>query len=188
MHSISRLIAIEHWPLWVGLGVFMVAAISFYLIDRIPNVLTVPAVGVGWLVAVALIGPGVVPSAGGGITASLACTFIALGILLPFWLAGRMPGGCVKAQMAYGAWTGCALGIGSAAAVTAIATLGGAILTVALLQLCIERHRRYLERRQAELDAFGLEEREDDRLFPCQLTLAFGSFCGVLAAFGLGFA
>jgi len=189
MPLILRIITIDHWPLWIAMGILLTATLSQHLIGRIPNLLSATGIVIGWVVAVVLIGSGAAPSAGGGIGASLAATFLALGLLLPFWITGKIPGGCVKAQMAFGTWTGCALNVSAAAAVTAIASLTGAVFTVLLLQISLWRYKQELARKEADDEAFGtqrVDENDRPRLFPSQLTLTLGSIAGVLAALSFG--
>src|SRR5262245_60478186 len=97
----SRIAAINYWTLWIAVGALVAAAVSYYLIGLIPNALNVSFILLGWITGAAVIDTGSAPSAGGGIVASLAGTFLALAMLMPLWLYGKLPGGCIKAQMAF---------------------------------------------------------------------------------------
>ena len=172
---------LAYWPVGVGLGVLVVAALLNHKSGRVPNPLTLGMIAAAWLAAWFIIGPRLAPSAGGTLGSSVVCTFVALAALLPAYVIGCVPAGCVKAQMAFGAWLGCALGLGPALAATIIATLAGQLLTAFAVAI-------YRKQEQAKIDEeydFGVSRPAE--LFPIQTTLSAGSLCGLAAALVFGF-
>jgi Flp pilus assembly protein protease CpaA len=114
-----------------------------------------------------------VPSNGGGILPSLASAVIGLALLIPFYAAGWLGGGCVKMQMAFGAWIGCAFAMIPAVRITAVATLAGGIFTLGALIVA----------RKLRLNTEGGPA---SQLFPAQVTLSIGSSAGALVLILLG--
>src|SRR5262245_59703825 len=100
---------LPYWPVAIGVGVLLIAAWLNGKSGRVPNLLTFGMIAAAWLAAWFVIGPQLAPSSGGSLGSSLASTFAALVVLLPAYAIGFVPAGCVKAQMAFGAWLGCAL-------------------------------------------------------------------------------
>src|SRR5262245_43540911 len=98
----------ELLPAAVGVAILSLAAVSQVVARRVPNVLTLPAILTGWVFALYLDAShrALRPEHA---LASLSGTFLALLIMLPFYNARGLGAGCVKAQMAFGAWIGCAL-------------------------------------------------------------------------------
>jgi prepilin peptidase CpaA len=76
----------------------------------VPNVLTFPLILSGWALGL-LHDVGLVPGMKGGIGASLACTALGFGLLLPVYRIGGMGAGDVKMQMGFGAWAGAFFGL-----------------------------------------------------------------------------
>src|SRR5262245_24035594 len=114
------------WPLLWACVLLLIAAVINARTLTVPNRLSLAAALAGWLWALAtsaLIG---IPSRGGGIIPSLAASAAGLLLLIPFYKHGWLGGGCVKMQMAFGAWVGCAIGLPQALFVTAFATVAGA--------------------------------------------------------------
>src|SRR5262245_13222080 len=136
-----NLLSVGYWPLWVGCGLLAVAAALNHVLGRVPNALSLPALGAAWLTSLLLTGPGAVPSFGGGIGSSLLCSLVALAMLIGLYRIGLGPG-CIKMQMAFAAWVGCGLGCPPAAMVTIVATLIGAALTLAGIYVYTRRHRQ----------------------------------------------
>ncbi len=158
----------NQWPALVGLLVILVATVLQSRKNRVPNALTLPAILVAWLFAAAISKQGGVEWAGGSLWGSLAGTALALIISLPCYRLG-LGAGTVKAQMAFGAWVGCAMPLLPTVCITAIATLLGAALTYAG---CVVLGR--------------LVEAPDGALeFPAQSTYAVGTLCCVLGWFAL---
>jgi Flp pilus assembly protein protease CpaA len=140
----------------------------------VPNRLTFAAILSGWLLAL-VIGAGVaIPSQGGGFLPSLAASAVGLLLLIPFYKSCGLGGGCVKMQMAFGAWVGCALGLSAAVRLTAFATVVGGLLTAVVALICWGL-LRLLEGRDPS-----------DRFLPAQVTLSIGSIGGVIAAGWIG--
>lgn len=121
MAAVLEILRPEYWPLVVAMGVLVVAGLLYAVLGRVPNAFTFLAIAAGWATALAqpvLFGA---PLAG-GIGGSLICTvagLLMLGKLYKFGLGA----GCLKAQMAFGAWVGCALPWETALIVTAATTL-----------------------------------------------------------------
>jgi prepilin peptidase CpaA len=135
---------------------------------RVPNRLSLLATAAGWIAAL-LISVGLLPSAGGGLVPSLAAALLGGMLLLPFYARGGLGAGCVKMQMAFGAWVGCALGLSEAAALTAMATFLGGLITAVGALLVLKRPTAL------PADAAG------DRLFPAQATLSLGAIASLAA-------
>jgi hypothetical protein len=106
-----------------------VAAFLQARIQRVPNSLTLISLGTAWLCGLALSVSG---AAAGGLASGLAGAFIGGLLLLPFWAIGGLGAGCVKAQMSFGAWIGCALGTSATALTVAVSTLAGIATALAL--------------------------------------------------------
>ena len=175
--------AFTYWPIGVGLGVLAVAAALNHQSNRVPNPLTFGMIAAGWAAAGLLVGSGLAPSAGGGLAGSVACTFVALAVMLPAYVMGFMPAGCVKAQMAFGAWLGCALALGPAIAATVIATFVGQLAAAAAATIYHLRQEAQAKDRDEPPHAW-----QPAQLFPIQTPIALGSLCGIAATFWLGFA
>jgi hypothetical protein len=172
---------VAYWPIAVGLAVLVIAAWLNHHSGRVPNVLTLGMIAAAWMAAWFIIGLVLVPTAGGSLASSVACTFAALAALLPAYIIGFVPAGCVKAQMAFGAWLGCAIATGPAFAGTVIATIAGILLTAFAMAL-------YRRQERAKIDEdydFGVSRPAE--LFPIQTTLSAGSLCGFAAAIVFGF-
>jgi prepilin signal peptidase PulO-like enzyme (type II secretory pathway) len=158
----------NQWPALVGLLVILVAAVLQSRTSRVPNALTEPAILVAWLLSAAISAHGGVDWAGGSLLGSLTGTALALIICLPVYRRG-LGAGTIKAQMAFGAWVGCAMPFLPTVCITAIATLLGGVLTCVGCLVVIRR---------AEAGHGALE-------FPAQSTYALGAFCCVVGWFVL---
>ncbi len=111
-------------PLLAGLVAFLAAILVTDLGSRrIPNSLVLLAVGFSLVLRIAMEGPG------GGLVAGLAGGLAGLALFLPFYIAGGMGAGDVKAMAACGCFLGPALAL-LAAGLTLIA---GAVLAIGLL-------------------------------------------------------
>jgi prepilin peptidase CpaA len=162
------------WALWSGCLLLLIAAVINARTLSVPNRLSLPATVAGWLLALLLSVSAGIPSQGGGILPSLAATAIGFLLLIPFYASGWLGAGCVKMQMAFGAWVGCALDFSAAAWVTGLATLMGGVITAIGALIAARRSQ-------------GPEEAGSRfRFFPAQITLSLGSVCGVVAAGLLG--
>lgn len=163
-------------------GAFVaVAAVSDLRTRRLPNWLTVPALGAGLLAHTVMNG-----FAGLGFALLGFCT--GFGILLVLWLIGGGGGGDVKLMGALGAWLGSSL--------TVAVFLTSTVLTVAataaiLLAGMMSRgysyvHRRYMRpsgvrrqgKRKRPIDAeeARIEARTKRRLMPYAVPVAFGTW------------
>jgi Flp pilus assembly protein protease CpaA len=122
----------QMFPAVVGLAVLLLAAAMQARLHRVPNSLTFSAILGGWLFAVYLDATHRAVSPGPAILASLASSFAAFIVLLPMYSSNGLGAGCVKAQMAFGAWIGSALPLIPALVLTAGATIGGLLFTVTM--------------------------------------------------------
>jgi prepilin peptidase CpaA len=126
-----------HWPLVVICVGMLAAAIIDWWKFKVPNRLTFPLIFSGWLVGL-LNDFSVLPYGGdGGLGASLAGTFVGMGLLLPIYAIGGMGAGDVKMTMGFGSWIGAFYGFGEPHALWVIfyafcfgAIAGGVIATV----------------------------------------------------------
>ncbi len=167
-----NLLSTTAWALWCACILMLIAAVYNARSLAVPNRLSLPAIVAGWLVALLVSAAVGIPSQSGGLPSSLVGTVIGFLLLAPFYVSGWLGAGCVKMQMAFGAWVGCALGFSAAARVTLFATLAGGLLT-AISVLVTIAVQRWKAQEQASLRS---------RFFPAQVTLSVGSVCGVIAA------
>jgi Flp pilus assembly protein protease CpaA len=158
------------WALWCACLLLLIAAVINVRSLTVPNRLSLPAILAGWLVAVAISASLAIPSQGGGLLSSLAATVVAFLLLVQFWSSGWLGAGCVKMQMAFGAWVGCAVDVSAAALVTSVATIAGGLLTAICAFIASRRLRT------------GAEADPRLQLFPAQVTFSLGSIGGVLTA------
>lgn len=172
-----KFLMLEMWAIWCGLGLMLLAAIVNARTMKVPNRLSLPSLVIGWLVAVVVSCSVGVPSNGGGMLPSLTSTILALILMVPFYLTGALGAGCVKMQMAFGAWVGCALSVGSAAWITATGTVAGCVVTV-LASIMVLGLRKLKG---------GTDENKPKWMrFPAQITLSIGSAIGTIAASTFG--
>lgn len=165
----------SHWPLVVACGLLAIAALINSRSLVVPNRLTLPAVLAGWLMACVIAAAKWPASGESAIFASMSATATALLLLLPIYKSCGLGAGCVKAQMAFGAWIGCALDLPTAVFVTAFATVVGILLTAIGALFAFVRLRSQSVRGIGGSSAV-------EALFPAQTTLSIGSVCGVLIA------
>jgi prepilin peptidase CpaA len=162
------------WSVWCACLLLVLAAAIYTRTLIVPNRLSLSATLAGWLVAIAISASVGIPSRGGGVVASLAASAVGFFLLLPFYMGGWLGPGCVKMQMAFGAWVGCALGLPAAVLITGLATVAGGLTTGIGASFAALRLR-------AEEGADACLE-----MYPGQVTLSAGSVCGVVAAGLLG--
>jgi len=179
MQALANLLSIAYWPLWVGCGYMFVVAVLYQLLGRVPNAVTLSAIGAAWLVGLLEGVPGLLPVTGGGIVSSLVCSGACLLILLKAYKVG-LGAGCLKAQMGLGAWIGCALPLETAFIVSALATFIGAATIIVLAIVLGRLHGKPV----SHLPLSDGRPREAHH-FPAQIPLSFGSIGGVLLAFVL---
>jgi prepilin peptidase CpaA len=163
-----KLFSPEMWAIWCTAGVMVIAAIINARTLTVPNRLSLAAIVLGWSAALAINCSIGIPSNGGGIVASLISAGVGFGLLMPFYSKGWLGAGCVKMQMAFGAWVGCALGLVPAAWVTAAGTLAGMVITAVAVGIAVQWRR-------LQADA-----QPGFRLFPAQITLSIGSIGGAI--------
>lgn len=121
-------------PAVVGLVILLIAAATQVILHRVPNAISLPAILGGWVFAIYLDATHRAIPPGPAIAASVACTFLALILLAPGYQQG-LGAGCVKAQMAFGAWIGSALPLIPALMLTAGASIGGMLFVLAMAQM-----------------------------------------------------
>jgi hypothetical protein len=78
--------------------------------------------------------------------------------MLPLYSRHRLGAGCIKTQMAFGAWAGCALPFPYAQALIATSTIGGLLFTYFVLRMVVaekepDELRRYDFPAQATISA-----------------------------------
>ena len=111
------------WPAWLAAGLLTAAAASNTRTLAVRNWLTLGGVLSGW--AVAALGAAGAVTIGGGLAPSVAATAVGYGALAPLASRGDLGAGPVKAQMAFGAWLGCAADMGPAVVAAVAAGVGG---------------------------------------------------------------
>lgn len=98
MESSSILATVcEHWPIWLLSAILIVAAIIDGLYLKVPNNITFPLIGAGWIWS----------AMDGGLSGlgwSVLGTFVGLSLLYVLHAVGGMGGGDVKLLGAIGAW------------------------------------------------------------------------------------
>jgi prepilin signal peptidase PulO-like enzyme (type II secretory pathway) len=161
------LLAANAWPVWAAALLLGVAAAINARTLTVPNWLTLGGVLSGWVVG-ALASAGALPLRG-GLGPSLAATAIGFGVLIPWASRGVLGVGCVKAQMAFGAWLGCAADFGSAAVAAVAAGVGGSLALGAVLAVVAAGRRA------------DRTELRWSRL-PAQVPLSLGSVAGAAVA------
>jgi Flp pilus assembly protein protease CpaA len=139
------LIQPEKWPFWVICLVMLGAAWGNDRSLAMRNVVTLPFILTGWALGLAHSLGGQMHGGSGSLVSSLACTAIPLFLSLPFYVMGMLGAGSVKLQMGYGAWVGAFLGFELGVATVLEATLGAALVLLALA--LIERFQRKEEDR-----------------------------------------
>jgi hypothetical protein len=179
MQVLLDLLRLEYWPIWVGAAVLLIAALFQLLTGRVPNAFTFSAVALAWLVALTQLVPGMLPPLHGGIVSSMAGTVAGLVMLLKAYKLG-LGAGCLKAQMAFGAWVGCAMGLETALLAVVFATLLGQVALI-LIHIAIGRVRG-----DPSNDFVAAEQTASDAMLPAQATVAVGSIGGVMLFFVIG--
>jgi len=163
----SRLLNVRLWPLAIASVLLLLAAAVNVQSLLVPNWLTMPSILAGWLAAV-LVSARILPTRGGGFGSSLLLTFFAGMLLALPYGYGWLGAGCVKMQMALGAWIGCAYSAERGAKFVIAATVVGALASIAGFAV------------QAALIA-GDRFHGDWPLFPGQVTLSLGAIAVLLA-------
>ena len=155
----------EPLPFVVATIVLLLAAASQVASERVPNVLTLPAILAGWGFAFFLDSTQHARFPGQASAASLLGAFLALAIMVPFYRYG-LGAACVKTQMAFGAWMGCAIPTVPVLIVVAVTTTLGLALTYASVRaLAPNTH-------DEEFHKHG---------FPAQVTMTIATLVGVVA-------
>jgi len=97
---------LSNWPLTLVCTAMIVAAVIDGWKLKVPNALTLPLIGSGWLLGL-LHNCGLLESSGqGGLGSSLLATALGFALLFPLYVIGGMGAGDVKMQMGFGAWVG----------------------------------------------------------------------------------
>jgi len=107
---------IDNWPIHVVCVGMIAAAVIDWWKFKVPNRLTFPLILSGWVLGLCNnfgLEAGFNPAEGqvGGIGASLAGTFLGMGLLLPVYAIGGMGAGDVKMTMGFGSWIGAFFGL-----------------------------------------------------------------------------
>jgi hypothetical protein len=151
----------KYWPVGVGIGVILVSQLCYACRGKIPNSYNFGSLVGAWAICCGAHGMHVIQ---GDLFASLFASLLALAISLPGYRWG-IGAGCVKSQVAFGAWIGCGLPFNSAAIVTAVSTILALILTFVGIRIVVAR--------------FESKGEETPMFFPAQLTFTIGSVLGV---------
>lgn len=176
MQDLLAVVRFEYWPIWVAAAVLIIATMFQVLTGRVPNAFTFPAIALAWLVVLLHSVPGLMPPLHGDIVSSIAGTVAGLVMLLKAYRLG-LGAGCLKAQMAFGAWVGCALGLETTLLTVVFATLLGQVVLL-LAHIVIGRLRG-----NPSNDFVGAEQASADAMLPAQTSLAVGSIGGILLFF-----
>jgi hypothetical protein len=176
----------EYWPLLVAMGVLVVAAVLFVLLGRVPNAFTFSAIAAGWIAPLA------VPQFGGpvlegSVLGSLACTAVGLLMLAKLYKMG-LGAGCLKAQMAFGAWVGCALELKTAVIATCATTLWACACAIVASIIWARLCGRPTEKFSFADPQPGLPDdagQPRPLLIPAQAMLSAGTIAGLLFLFWL---
>jgi len=163
----SRLVNVRLWPLAIASVLLLLAAAINVQSLLVPNWLTMPSILAAWLAA-ALVSARMLPARGGGFGPSLLLTFFGGMLLALPYGYGWLGAGCVKMQMALGAWIGCTYSAERGAKVVIAATIVGALVSIAGFAV------------HAALIA-GDAKSVDWPLFPAQVTLSLGAIAVLLA-------
>lgn len=169
----------SHWPIVVACALLAIAALMNSRSAIVPNRLTLSAILAGWLMACVIAAAKWPTARESTVAASLGATVVGLLLLLPLYRSCGLGAGCVKMQMAFGAWIGCALDVPTAVLATAFATGMGLLLTAVGALWAAVRLRSDSVRSIGDSPAV-------DVLFPAQATLSMGSICGILTSAVVG--
>ncbi len=123
------LITLPTLPLGIGISFLICAGYWELKTLMVPNKLTF-----GFILAALLLATAkswVAPEVSGGLGAALIGMMVGGVLLLPPYRWFGLGAGCVKAQAAFGAWLGCALGAGLGVKVLVIATLSACTVLAA---------------------------------------------------------
>ena len=130
------LFSLSAWPIWVGCLIMFLAAAIDHRTGKVPNALSLPALALGLLAALAFGKGSRWAHLEGGIGSSLAAAGITFGVLFVVWRLGGVGGGTFKMQTAFGAWLGCAFPLRQAA-VLACAAFVSVLLLSGAVQLVV---------------------------------------------------
>src|SRR5689334_7178260 len=103
---------LQYWPILFICAAMLASAIIDWALFKVPNVLTMPVIVLGWLFGLMHnFGGHLFGEVGvGGIGAALAGTAMGSLLLLPYMIGG-MGAGDVKMGMGFGSWVGAFYGI-----------------------------------------------------------------------------
>jgi prepilin signal peptidase PulO-like enzyme (type II secretory pathway) len=174
------------WPLWIGFALLVVAAVINAWTMLVHNWLSIPALLGGWACALLVGSVDGVPSLGGGLLSSCLAGVGALLVLLPVFLKSWIGAGCLKMQVAFGAWVGCCLPELPAFWLVSLGTALG--LGLSLVSLWVKHRlaaRKAWEFSQVACTEMSPEDtdwfrRLEPAQFPAQVALSLGGICGVV--------
>jgi prepilin peptidase CpaA len=143
------MLTLDKWPVYfVCAGMILAAAIDGWKF-KVPNWLTLPLIVGGWLLGLGYWWTGWVPDSNDSsnrFAASLICTAVGFGLLLPVYMIGGMGAGDVKMQMGFGAWIGAYYGTNVGAWIVLYGfCLGAMIGGVIGLCMMIGRFRQHFQ-------------------------------------------
>ena len=113
------------FAIFAGTVVITTAAVLQTRVQRVPNAFALGSLALAWAVALSMTVTGAAP---GGLASSIGGALVGGMMLLPLYFIGGLGAGCVKAQMSFGAWIGCAMGFSPSVQTVAIATLAGIVM------------------------------------------------------------
>jgi len=151
------------WPIVFGSISLLAAAVINYRSLLVPNWLSLGSILGAWLVAL-LVSARLIPMPEGGVGSCLASMLIGGLLLLPFYSLGYLGAGCVKMQMAFAAWIGCAARLPRAMMVATVGTVSGGMVTAIAIAIFLK-----------------VGWLNPGQLFPAQVTLSLGTIGGLLA-------
>lgn len=114
-------------PIAVGFVVLFVAGFLELKTNRVPNALTLSAIALAFVFSIAA--SWIAPERSGGFVSVLVGMLAGGVVMIPFYSAGWLGAGCVKAQAAFGAWVGCGVAVLPCLKIVILASIVAAIVT-----------------------------------------------------------
>lgn len=166
-------------PLTIGFGFLLVAGYCELKTYRVPNRLTLSAIGLALLFA--LIAGVLAPERSGSIVSAVVGMLLGGALLLPFYSKGILGAGCVKAQAACGAWIGAGFAFSACLKLVLISTIVAAIVGAICFSITYFKRKRDALPNPCAADSES-RERKFDMLMHGQLPLSIGTILGVVVA------
>jgi hypothetical protein len=177
----------QYWPLVAAMVVMLGAAAMYLATGRVPNAFVLPMILTAWVAACVWPFFGG-PRLEGNFLSSLVCTGVGFLTLCKAYRLG-LGAGCLKAQMAFGAWVGCALSLETAVIATFAATLWScALLVVGAIvwgRLCGRPVSQFFHDEPPEPGEEDEPFEAPAREMPAQVWLSLGTIAGLFFLFWL---